>query len=523
MSHDDSLSPVSAADEPDLTNRQVGDFRILRRLGRGGMGEVYLAEQQSLGRQVAIKVLRPTLATDANYVQRFTHEARAAARLAHANIVQIYEVGTRDGIHYIAQEYVPGQNLRQLLMRRGQGLDLPEAIAVIRQTAAALQKAGEQGIVHRDIKPENILLAPSGELKVADFGLARVVSDSEALQLTQLGMTMGSPLYMSPEQAEGRPVDPRSDLYSFGATCYHMLAGRPPFTGDSPLAIAVQHVKTDPVPLEEMRTDIPSGLCRIVHRLLAKKPQERYQSAAEVLRALRALRGEGVSEELLEGLEGWSTPELMAMSEARLAATHRLDQLLKTQAVHVPRRMPWWAVPAMIAVGLLLGMGVAMIAAPKPLLSAPKAGQQLNVPQMDNAEAQWIYADLVDTEEAWKAVAAYYPSEKNAGNLQWVHKATKSLADHYRRNQRLEDAEKLYRDLTELDPAEVQLRTQGHAGLALVLHAQKEVDKAKGELAQAWQRRELLDDELLTELVSLKNMLDGANLPQPMPSVPDGS
>ena len=167
---------ASGIAEPDLTGQQVSDYRLLRRLGRGGMGDVYLAEQESLQRQVALKVLRFSLASNTSYVQRFAHQAAAAARLTHANIVQIYEVGCSEGIHFIAQEYVPGQNLRQLLQRRGRPLEIAQAIAIIRQVAAALQKAGEQGIVHRDIKPENIMLTPEGEVKVADFGLARVSS-----------------------------------------------------------------------------------------------------------------------------------------------------------------------------------------------------------------------------------------------------------------------------------------------------------------------------------------------------------
>ena len=159
--------------DADLSGRQFAGYRLLRRLGQGAMAEVYLAEQLSLGRQVALKVLRSNLATDATYVQRFDQEARAAAQLVHGNIVQIYEVGCVDGVHFIAQEYVQGVNLAELLARRGPpGLD--RALAIMRQVAAALDKAAQQGIVHRDIKPENIMLASSGEVKVADFGLARL-------------------------------------------------------------------------------------------------------------------------------------------------------------------------------------------------------------------------------------------------------------------------------------------------------------------------------------------------------------
>src|SRR5260221_10527004 len=213
-----TMTPPEDRSEPDLSGRRVGDYQLLRRLGRGGMAEVYLAEQLSLRRQVALKVLRTNLAGDDAYIRRFQHEAQAAAKLVHANVVQIYEVGCSDGTYYISQEYVPGQNLKQLLARLGHGMDAVQAVNIIRQVAAGLHKAAEQKIIHRDIKPENIMITPGGEVKVADFGLARVIRDGEALNLTQVGITMGTPLYMSPEQAEGRALDPRGDVYSFCVT-----------------------------------------------------------------------------------------------------------------------------------------------------------------------------------------------------------------------------------------------------------------------------------------------------------------
>ncbi|MFW6170959.1 MAG: serine/threonine-protein kinase, partial [Planctomycetota bacterium] len=281
----------------DLSGRKLGNYQLLRRLGRGGMAVVYLAEQLSLQRQVAFKALKRNLGEDEGFVRRFHNEARAAASLVHANIVQIHEVGYVDGIHFIAQEYVRGQNLKQWLACHGTA-DAPTAIHIMRQVIAALNRAARQGIIHRDIKPENIMLARTGEVKVADFGLARVVTEGQAVGLTQVGVTVGTPLYMSPEQVEGHQVDPRSDLYSFGVTCYEMLAGRPPFEGDTPLSIAVQHLRAEPPRLEAVRPDLPEGLCRIVHRLLAKSCRDRYATASELMRALRALH--------VEGLEEWS-------------------------------------------------------------------------------------------------------------------------------------------------------------------------------------------------------------------------
>src|SRR5262245_11537338 len=208
---------------PDHSGRTLGDFLLLRKLGQGGMGQVYLARQQSLKRDVAVKVLRPDLAADATSLQRFRAEAEAVARVTHANIVQVYAVGEEAGVHYMALEYVDGRNLRDYLAKKGTP-DLPLALAVMRQVAAALQRASELGIAHRDIKPENILSTRKGEVKVADFGLSRAFAgEAPAMNLTQSGITLGTPMYMSPEQVQGHPVDHRSDIYSFGVTCYHLL------------------------------------------------------------------------------------------------------------------------------------------------------------------------------------------------------------------------------------------------------------------------------------------------------------
>ena len=249
------------------------------------MGDVYLAEQESLARQVALKVLRPDTARQATAVQRFAQEARAAAALVHGNIVQIHEVACVDGIHFLAEEYVAGPTLKTWLATLGP-LDARQALAVLAQVGSALARAAEQGVVHRDIKPENLLVTASGEVKVADFGLARVLWASDNLDLTQTGMTLGTPLYMSPEQAEGRAVDVRSDLYSLGATVYHLLAGRPPFAASTSLAVALAHVKEPPIPIGTVRPELPPGLDMIVGTLLAKSPADRFQSPLELLRTV---------------------------------------------------------------------------------------------------------------------------------------------------------------------------------------------------------------------------------------------
>lgn len=276
--------------EPDLTGQTLGDFRVLRWLGQGGMGQVYLAEQVSLKRNVALKLLKPELAANDVSLKRFKQEAEAVARVTHANIVQIYAINEIGGQHFMALEYVEGRNLREHLEKKGTP-DVLLGLRIMTQVTAALQRASELGIVHRDIKPENILLTRKGEVKVADFGLSRCFGEQQPLSLTQSNVTMGTPLYMSPEQVEGkRTIDHRSDLYSFGVTCYHMFAGHPPFRGTSPFEVAVQHVQKDPSPLCQIRPDLPADLCTIIHKLMAKQPEARYQTAREVMRDVSRLR-----------------------------------------------------------------------------------------------------------------------------------------------------------------------------------------------------------------------------------------
>ena len=313
MDHDRHMErfPTGIAAAPDLSGTTLGGYRLVRRLGSGGMADVYLAEQKSLGRQVAVKVLRPETTRHPGAVQRFEQEARAAAALVHGNIVQIHEVACIDGVHFLAEEYVGGPSLKVWLAARGP-LDPRQALAVLDQVGSALARAAQQGVVHRDIKPDNLLVTPAGEVKVADFGLARVVA--EDLELTQTGMTLGTPLYMSPEQCEGRAVDARSDLYSLGATVYHLLTGRPPFTGPTSLSVVMAHLKQPLDPLAVVRPDLPDGLCRIIERLLAKDPAERPAGPTELLHAVEATAPEvGAASRLAPsplqwegGVESWA-------------------------------------------------------------------------------------------------------------------------------------------------------------------------------------------------------------------------
>jgi serine/threonine-protein kinase len=280
---------AQAALPEDYSGRVLGDFELLRRIGVGGMGQVYLARQRSLKRQVAIKILKDELAANVAALQRFQAEAEAVANITHANIVQVYTIDEEQGVHFMALEYVDGRNLRDFIQKKGLP-DLSLAVEIMRQVASGLERAGELGFVHRDIKPENILLSKKGEVKITDFGLSRCFAADTPLNLTQTGITMGTPLYMSPEQVRGQPVDPRSDIYSFGVTCYYMLAGEPPFRGTAAFDVAIQHVQGEPRPLASIRPDLPPELCAIVHRMMAKRPEDRYQSAREILIDLARLK-----------------------------------------------------------------------------------------------------------------------------------------------------------------------------------------------------------------------------------------
>ncbi|MGD9857798.1 MAG: serine/threonine-protein kinase [Planctomycetaceae bacterium] len=280
--------------------RTLGEFRLLRKLGQGGMAEVWLAEQTSLERRVALKLLKKESMQDPKSVARFQREAASAGGLNHPNIVQVHVVGEEGGQHYIAQEYVKGITLRQLIKKKGP-LELALALHIMRQVASALKAAGDAGIVHRDIKPENIMMTGKGEVKVADFGLAQLYGAGEGVDITQEGMTVGTPLYMSPEQVHGNKLDPRSDIYSFGVTCYHMLSGRPPFEGPTAMSIAVKHVQETARPLAESRPDLPPPVAQIVDRMLAKRPEGRQQNAADLLadirRAQKSVRGAASDDE----------------------------------------------------------------------------------------------------------------------------------------------------------------------------------------------------------------------------------
>jgi eukaryotic-like serine/threonine-protein kinase len=253
-------------------------YEVGRLLGAGGMAEVFEGRDRLLARRVAIKVLQAQFARDPSFLIRFKREAQAAASLSHPNIVGVYDTGTEDGTHFIVMEYVDGRTLKEVI--RAEGPLYPERAAEIcADVCSALVAAHARGLIHRDIKPGNVMLTPEGKVKVMDFGIARATTSET---ITQTAAVVGTAQYISPEQAQGQTIDYRSDLYSVGCCLYEMLTGTVPFTGATPVAIAYRHVREDPTPPRMLNPDVPAPLEAICLKAMAKLPDNRYQTAAEM-------------------------------------------------------------------------------------------------------------------------------------------------------------------------------------------------------------------------------------------------
>ena len=281
-------SDVSGNGEATVINDR---YEIHKRIGRGGMADVFSARDLLLDRQVAIKVLFPEFATDANFVERFRREAQSAANLSHPNIVNVYDWGKYEGTYFIAMEEVQGRTLAEILQANKQ-LTAKQAAEIASEVAAALGFAHDNDVAHRDIKPANILIGSNGQVKVADFGIARAMNAPTESNLTQAGSVMGTATYFSPEQAQGAQPDPRSDLYSLGVVMYEMVAGRPPFSGENPVSIAYKQVHDAPQPLVQIVADVPKPFEAIVAKLLAKDPKLRYPTAGALRDDLRRFRND---------------------------------------------------------------------------------------------------------------------------------------------------------------------------------------------------------------------------------------
>ena len=354
-----------------------GRYRILRKLGSGGMANVYLAEDEELGRRVAIKILNERYAGDDLFIERFRREAKSAAGLSHPNIVSIYDRGEAEGTYYIAMEVIEGRSLKELIMTHG-ALPVHTAIGYAKQLLEALRFAHRHGIIHRDIKPHNVLVSADQQvkaneprLKVTDFGIAR----HGASQMTEAGSIMGTAQYLSPEQARGAPVTAASDLYSAGVVLYEMLTGKVPFTGDSAIEIAMKHVNELPKPPSSLRPEIPPELDQIVLRALAKDPEDRYQTAEEFIEDLeRVEAGLPISRStataataILAGAAVGEATELLSESPTRVAAPPPAQRPPPTYPPSSPydepprkrkRWVPWLLVGLLLAAAVLAGWWV---------------------------------------------------------------------------------------------------------------------------------------------------------------------
>jgi len=326
-----------------LVGRMLGHYRLLEALGSGGMGEVYLAEDPRLNRRVALKVLPPDMASHPEKLQRFEREAKAIASLSHPGIVTLHSIEEADGLRFITMEHVEGETLGKTIPQRGFPLErlLPLAIAL----ADALAAAHRQGVLHRDLKPDNVMLTPDGRLKVLDFGLAKLRYDAaeegdrttkETQSVTQDGRIVGTVAYMSPEQAQGLPVDNRSDVFSLGILLYEMATGERPFRGQTNLSVLSSILKDSPRSVSELRDDIPRPLARMIQRALEKRPEDRYQSTSDLRRDLEDLKRD------------------VDTGEVRLSTTVGRRALTLVG----PRRR--WLLPALASTGLVLAAMMAL-------------------------------------------------------------------------------------------------------------------------------------------------------------------
>ena len=285
---DHQINRLKSEFEAQKSSQRIPGYKIRKKVGAGAMATVFLAHQISLDRSVAIKVLPKKFSDNSNFIARFYQEGRAAAKLNHPNIVSAFDVGKAGDHHYFVMEYVDGPTVYDLIVKKKR-VPEAEAIEIIRQTALALQHAHERGFIHRDIKPKNIMVSSDKVVKLADLGLARALSDKDAAQ-AEAGRAYGTPYYISPEQIRGDvKIDTRADLYGLGATFYHMVTGKVPFTGKNPSDVMHKHLKNELTPPDHRNPELSAGCAQVIEMLLAKDPKDRYQSATDLIQDLELI------------------------------------------------------------------------------------------------------------------------------------------------------------------------------------------------------------------------------------------
>ncbi len=362
--------------EGTLLNKR---YRLLALLGEGGMAAVYRAEDTVLGRPVAVKVLRASLAKDQAFLARFRDEARSAAALSHPNLVATYDVGQDAGYYYIVMEYVDGPSLKEAIAKEAP-LPVDRAVGLALQVLAALEAAHARGVIHRDIKPQNVLLTAEGQAKVADFGIARQVA---AVAQTQGGEIMGTAAYLAPERASGNEASAASDVYSVGVLLFEMLTGRTPFTGDNPVEVALKHVREEPPSPRRFNPAVPPLLEAVVLRALAKDPTQRYRSAKEMARALLEYQSGAAAVTAPIRLGGGATA---AALPGQTRAAHR-----PAPAARPARGFNWIVAVLLLATAVLLALLVPLgqlfyasflrpMLAPTPAITAAPAPQPTDTP-----------------------------------------------------------------------------------------------------------------------------------------------
>ncbi len=329
--------------------QQIPGFQILDKLGSGAMATVYKAKQLSLDRLVAIKVLPPRLSQNPEFVDRFYKEGKAAAKLNHNNIVQAIDVSEAAGRHYFVMEFVDGHTLYDE-MAKGKVFSESEALDIIMQIGRALDHAHERGFVHRDVKPKNIMITKERVAKLADMGLAREVSDKEAA-MAEAGRAFGTPYYISPEQVRGEVnIDFRADIYSLGATFYHLVTGRYPFEGPTPTAVMHKHLKERLIPPDHINTKLSAGIGEIIEVMMAKRPEDRYASTKDLLRDLEAVaRGEAP----LQARKRYNSDLLRGLAEQEERAQGVQEGMEGAAAFGI---QPSWAIIGVLAILLILSL-----------------------------------------------------------------------------------------------------------------------------------------------------------------------